>query len=165
MDELALNSFSKPMKAFLITAAFTPGFVAVASMHDPDNHGNEIYTREAYDGVCTATQNIAPEMRFATAQIHNHPVLLCGHPLVAGYAGVLWSHGVDASRIQEKLNRLMKGDQDWRGLARELQTRYIFWGPYEAAAYAGSTRPWESDGTKILAQGDWGKIFDLGEAP
>jgi hypothetical protein len=130
-------------------------------MHDPKNRGSEIYTRTSYDGVCEALKGAPPEARVATAQVHNHPALICGHPVVAGYAGVLWSWGYHAEEVQGKLTRLMKGDKNWRKLSEELHARYLFWGPLELSEYGGSTRPWESADVKILAKGEWGTIYDL----
>jgi hypothetical protein len=69
--------------------------------------------------------------------------------------------GYHAEGIQDKLNRMMKGDPQWRQLAKELHARYLFWGPFEITAYPGSTRPWESSDIKVVGRGEWGSIYDL----
>ena len=109
-------------------------------------------------GVCDALRPLGRDERVATAQTHNHPVALCGQPIVAGYAGHLWSHGLDAREVERSLGRLMRGEGDFRGEARALGARYVFWGPREAAAFAASTRPWEQAGPP-LASGEWGALY------
>jgi hypothetical protein len=109
--------------------------------------------------VCSALSGIPPGSRIATAQIFNHPVALCGHALVAGYSGHLWSHGIDAKAVETRLADLMKGRTGWRELARELDARYLYWGPRESSAYAGGTQPW-NEATPV-AEGAWGRLYAL----
>jgi hypothetical protein len=111
-------------------------------------------------GVCSALSGIPPGDRIATTQTFNHPVALCGHALVAGYSGHLWSHGIDAKAVEEKLARLMKGEPGWRDSARELDARYVFWGSRESQAHPGSAQPWR-EGVPV-AEGSWGQLYPLG---
>ena len=104
-------------------------------------------------GTSAATSGVA------TAQVHNHPVALCGQPIVAGYAGHLWSHGIDARAVQAGLARLMNGEGDYRAEARALHARYLFWGPREHFAFPRSSRPWEAG--EPLARGEWGALYRL----
>jgi hypothetical protein len=57
----------------------------------------------------------------------------------------------------------MHGDPNWHELARTLKARYLFWGPNEISENPGSLKPWETEHVKILAQGPWGIIYDLGD--
>jgi hypothetical protein len=98
--------------------------------------------------------------RVATAPTFNHPVALCGHPLVAGYAGHLWSHGLDASRVQRGLNRLLLGVPGWRQEARGVGARLLFWGAREQAIAPGSRRPWEAK-VRPISVGAWGALYRL----
>ena len=97
----------------------------------------------------------------ATAQTFNHPVALCGREVVAGYAGHLWSHGLDSAAVEAGLARLMRGEPAWRDEARRLGAAYLFWGAREAAAFPGSRRPWESEGKPPVASGRWGVLYRL----
>jgi hypothetical protein len=110
--------------------------------------------------VCSALSDIAPGERIATAQTFNHPVALCGHAIVAGYSGHLWSHGIDAKAVEERLARLMKGEPGWQESAKVLRARYLYWGPRETLGYAGGAQPWR-DVAAPVAEGPWGRLYAL----
>ncbi len=113
-----------------------------------------------YGGVCEALGSRPRTERVAVAPTFNHPVALCGHPVVAGYGGHLWSHGIEASRVQLGLKTLMRGDPGWRDEARAVDARLLFWGTREQAAFSSSTRPWEAERAP-LASGPWGDLYEL----
>ena len=96
--------------------------------------------------------------RVATAQIHNHPVALCGQPIVAGYAGHLWSHGLDARQVEAALARLMNGEGDYRAEARALGARYLFWGPRERVGLPALDAA-RGQAATPLASGEWGALY------
>ena len=160
--EMCVFPIRMSLKVPLVLSLFLSGFICVYSVYG-NLSGFELYRRDVVDEVCAALENIPQEARLATAQTHNHPVLLCGHKVVAGYAGHLWSHGIPGHEVIEgKLTRLMNGDGDWRDLAKQIQARYLFWGEEEARAFANSKKPWV-DSVKKVAEGSWGQIYDLGE--
>jgi hypothetical protein len=99
--------------------------------------------------------------RFAAYPTFNHPLLLEGRKVVLGYPGHLWSQGfADYTGVNNLLNQLMQGAENWREIARTLHVRYIFWGREETTHYAGSKRPWEGT-APVVASGPWGAIYDL----
>jgi hypothetical protein len=124
----------------------------------------EVLDLHEYRAVCRALQSQPPEIRVATAPTFNHPVALCGHPLVLGYGGHLWSHGIDGSGVEGHLGVLMRGDFGWRESARAVGARLLFWGPRERQAFPGSLRPWAEDGPP-LAAGPWGAVYALPAGP
>jgi hypothetical protein len=91
------------------------------------------------------------------APTFNHPVALCGHPLVLGYEGHLWSHGIDAADVKQRLESAFRGDPGWRENARAVGASLLFWGPREKAAFPASIRSWEEDAP--LASGEWGALY------
>jgi hypothetical protein len=120
----------------------------------------EILNVAEYEAVCQALASVPVAERVATASTFNHPVALCGHPIVAGYAGHLWSHGLDATRVQRGLTRLMEGGPGWREEAHALGVRFLFWGPREQRAWPTSQRPWQRQ-SELLALGPWGVLFRI----
>jgi hypothetical protein len=118
-----------------------------------------VLDRAEYEGVCRALAGLKAT-RVATAPTFNHPVALCGWPIVAGYAGHLWSHGLDAAAVQKGLSRMMRGEAGWREEARALRASHVFWGARERQAFPDSTQPWR-DGAQPLASGPWGSIYAL----
>jgi hypothetical protein len=110
--------------------------------------------------VCAAVAALPPSARVATAQTFNHPVALCGRAVVAGYAGHLWSHGLDARPVEIALRRLMLGAPGWEADAKALGASHVFWGSREARDFEGSTRPWARPEAR-LHQGPAGSLFRL----
>jgi hypothetical protein len=108
--------------------------------------------------VCRALTDVPITTRVATDPTFNHPVSLCGRAVVAGYAGHLWSHGIDASRVQAGLETLMLGEAGWEQTAHELGAGYVFWGPRERARWPTSQRPWARPGA-LVSRGGWGALY------
>jgi hypothetical protein len=142
----------------LYVLLFYSGALSVAGACGKDR-AVAILEVEEVTAVCSALSGIPPGDRIATAQTFNHPVALCGHALVAGYSGHLWSHGIDAKAVEDRLAGLMKGEPGWRESARGLQARYVFWGSREGQAFAGRAQPWR-DATPV-AEGSWGRLYAL----
>lgn len=110
--------------------------------------------------VCEGLRVVPPDARVATAQTFNHPVALCGRAIVAGYGGHLWTHGIQAGPVEDRLRVLMMGWPDWSAKARELGATYVFWGPREEREFEGSARLWERD-HEPLWRGPWGALYRL----
>jgi hypothetical protein len=119
----------------------------------------QVLDRREYDAVCDVLREVKTT-RVATAPTFNHPVALCGRPIVAGYPGHLWSHGLDSAATERGLAHLMRGEPGWREEAKALGASHLFWGHREAAAFPGSTRPWTKAGPPA-ASGDWGALYRL----
>jgi hypothetical protein len=119
----------------------------------------EVLDRAEYAAVCGALAPLATT-RVATAQTFNHPVALCGRPIVAGYPGHLWSHGLDSAAVEAGLARLLRGEPGWQREARALGASHVFWGPREASAFPGSSRPWEGVAAPVVS-GSWGALYRL----
>ena len=117
-------------------------------------------SRIELDGVALALQKIPVEARFAAFPTYNHPLLLNGRKVVAGYPGHLWTQGFDYGKVNDQLTALMNGAPDWRQIAARLKARYLFWGREEIANYGSSTRPWAKT-MQPVATGTWGSIYDL----
>ena len=120
----------------------------------------EVFWRDELDEVCVAMKGIPVSSRVATAQTFNHPVALCGQPIVAGYAGHLWSHGYDAKAIAADLATVLDGAAGWREAAGRVRAEYVFWGARERADHPRSTRAWLETGS-IVHNGRFGILVKL----
>lgn len=148
-----------PLRVVACIALFGSGFVSLFGGLSVPGYG--FANRAELASVAVAVRKLPLEARFATYPTFNHPVLLQGRKVVLGYPGHLWTQGFDHYQEEEaKLNRLMRGEADWRQAAKALQVRYIFWGREENTNYPTSSHPWESTLTKV-ASGPWGSIYDL----
>ena len=150
------NIVIKYIVCFLL---FFSGFVClIGGIKSPKGH--KLFDFHEVTKVERVVKTLHIEDRFASYPTFNHPLLFCGHKVVLGYLGWMWSHGYNTKQTEEKLKRLMLGEDNWQELAKELGVRYIFWGELERKEYRDSKKPWEST-TKKIASGFWGSIYDL----
>lgn len=160
IGSLVLTRLAIPWRAAVVVGLLFSGAVSVLAASVGQASRLEVLNVAEYGAVCRALEDVGVDERVATAPTFNHPAALCGQPLVAGYAGHLWSHGLDASRVQRDLNRLLLGDPGWRQEARGLGASLLFWGPREQAIAPGSRRPWEAE-VRPMAAGTWGALYRL----
>ena len=147
-------------RAAICAILFLSGFVNLVGGLAAGRPGFEFASRAETDIVASAIRKLPVEARFAAFPTYNHPLLLNGRKVVCGYPGHLWTQGIDAGPVEEKLQSLMLGNGDWQQLGRELRVRYLFWGNEEKTNYATSARPWEHK-LPVAAQGSWGAIYDF----
>lgn len=157
-----LSGLALPWRAGLIALWFAPGALTVAQATFTPQGDLDVYTVAGRRAVCEVVRRLPPDARVATKPTFNHPVALCGQPIVEGYAGHLWSHGIDASVVDRRLRTLMLGLPGWEQAAQELGAEYLFWGYGERGEFALSTRPWERS-RRVVAEGDWGRLYSLSE--
>jgi hypothetical protein len=132
--------------AFLL---FGSGAVTLALGLD-SRHGYEMVKRSDLNRAAAALKDLAAGEVIACAPEYNQPVLLLGHPVVCGYEGHLWSHGLDYKKRWEALESLMKGESDWRAKAKELGVSSIYWGELEAKRWPDSKLPWAKESEPTL---------------
>jgi hypothetical protein len=148
-------------RAVVCVALFGSGFISLFGGLSVGRPGFGIANRLELAAVRDAVQDLPVEARFAAYPTFNHPLLLEGRKLVLGYPGHLWSQGfADYGGVNNSLNQLMRGAENWREIAHSLHVRYIFWGREETTHYAASKRPWEAT-APVVASGPWGAIYDL----
>jgi hypothetical protein len=157
---LVLARMGPTWRGLVLVGLLFSGAVSVAGACRGGGPELVVLDRTEYEGVCRAVRHLPRDARVAVAPTFNHPVALCGQPVVAGYPGHLWSHGLDAGPILQRLESLMRGEPGWRDEARVLRARYLFWGPREASAFRLSRRPWVAAGAPV-AEGAWGALYRL----
>jgi len=110
-------------------------------------HGYGLVKRSALDETASLLHNIPPSAVIACAPEYNQPVLMLGHPVVCGYEGHLWSHGLDYKDRLASLESVMRGDVGWQDKARSLGASYVYWGPLELRRWPDSKLPWAKQAT------------------
>jgi hypothetical protein len=148
----------------LLFVLFFSGFISLVGGLRSYPEGFTIGSVSEWKSVEEATKRLPPDAVIAAYPTYNHPVLVAGHRVVLGFPGHLWSHGLDYRAYLDELNSLMQGDSNWGETTKKLGADYLFWGPLEEKNFAGSTREWE-DSCPLIAEGPWGKIYDLRQAP
>ena len=155
-----IGRWAFPERALTCLLLFGSGFVTLLGGLTAGHPGFGLIERARLDHIGTALRPLPMDARFATWPTFNHPVMLQGRKVVAGYPGHLWTEGFDYGKINDQLTALMNGAPNWRDIAKTLGVRYIFWGQDEKANYQSSSRPWEATAF-LVASGDWGAIYDL----
>jgi hypothetical protein len=156
---LVLARAAVPWRVAFVVALLFSGAVSVLGASLGRGPRLEVLVPAEYEGVCRALERVRPS-RTATVPTFNHPVALCGWPIVAGYAGHLWSHGLDGAALTRRLACLMRGEPGWRDEARALGASHLYWGPREQEAYPASTQPWRDVAARVAA-GPWGAVYRL----
>ena len=105
-------------------------------------HGYSLVSRAELDRTASALRELPPNSRIAISPDYNHPVLLAGHPVVSGYEGHLWSHGLDYREKYDSLDDLMNQFPGWRAKAKSLGADYLYWGRPERQNYANGQEQW-----------------------
>jgi hypothetical protein len=147
-------------RAICYLMLFFSGAISLVGGLDATHTGYEISKLSELEPVRDATRFLPPESTFAGYPTYNHPLLLSGCKMAEGYAGHLFSHGIDYEQRDDEMKTLMMGAPQWEAIVRELKIRYLFWGSQEAESYAGSAQPWKD--FPVAAAGPWGTIYDLG---
>jgi hypothetical protein len=73
-----------------------------------------------------ALRDVPPGTRIAVEPQFNHPVILLGYPVVCGYDGHLWSHGLRYQEPLAKLRAVLRQETGWRAKAKELGAEWIY---------------------------------------
>jgi hypothetical protein len=160
IEALVLSPMRRSWRGVTLFGLLFSGAVSVAAASVGEVGRLEVLDLGEYRAVCAALRPLGRDERVATVQTHNHPVALCGQPIVAGYAGHLWSHGLAAGGVERGLARLLRGEGDFRSEARALGARYLFWGHREQSAFPRSAKPWVAAGPPV-ASGEWGALYRM----
>ena len=155
-----LRQLSWGFRAGVCVALFLSGFVSLLGGLDSSHQGYSLADRSELDSVAASIRGIPVTATFACFPVYNHPLLVLGHKVVAGYLGHLGSHGIDYKPRKAELDSLLNGEPGWEERARALKVDYLFWGTREQKEYANSSTPWRSSASQIAA-GQWGALFDL----
>ena len=139
------------VRAVAAVLIFGSGALTLAAGLD-GRHGYELIKQSSLNATASLLRGISPEAVIACAPEYNHPVILLGHPVVCGYEGHLWSHGLDYKGRWEKLNAIMMGEPGWRDQAEKLGVSAIYWSDLEARRWPGSKLPWARETFPSLHQ-------------
>jgi hypothetical protein len=73
---------------------------------------------------------------FLTSDAHNHLVpMVAGRPVVLGYRGWLWTHGIQYGQTNHDVDLMFKGGQAAKDLLSKHNVKYVFIGQTEKHQY------------------------------
>lgn len=89
---------------------------------------------EVADNIKKATSK---DSIFVTASNHNNPIAaISGRSIFLGFAGWLWSHGVDYSQREKDVRLIYLGGQESESLIKQYGINYVTIGPQERAQFS-----------------------------
>ena len=88
-------------------------------------HGYDLASRTELANAAKALEGVPPLDRIAVDPRFNHPAILLGRPVVCGYEGHLWSHGLDYRETLAKLRNVMAAGPGWISDARDIGAKWI----------------------------------------
>jgi hypothetical protein len=109
----------------LCVALFFSGAISLVAGLD-GKHGYELAKRSELASARMALRDVPPGTRIAVEPQFNHPVILLGYPVVCGYDGHLWSHGLRYQETLAKLRSVLRRESDWLDTAAELGAEWIY---------------------------------------
>ena len=131
----------------LCAVLFASGAISVLGGID-GRHGYRIASRKELDRAAWVVKDIPPTDRFAVDPQYNHPLLLIGRPVSAGYEGHLWSHGLDYKRVYAAQKALFETGDLQTAAAALPGTKWIFFGDAERRDFPAS--PLAAPETKVM---------------
>ena len=120
-----LGTLAPIPRASLCAALFFSGAVSLLAGLDA-RHGYQLAKRSELAAAAEVLQNVPAGTRIAVEPRFNHPVMLLGYPVVCGYDGHLWSHGLAYQDSLAKLRSVLRKDWGWRDTAKELGAEWIY---------------------------------------
>jgi hypothetical protein len=118
----------RPLPAFVRVGAcvllFFSGAVSLVGGLDR-RHGYDLASRSELAATAIALKDVPPLDRIAIEPRFNHPVILLGRPVVCGYEGHLWSHGLDYREKFAKLRNVLNRGPGCADDARQIGAKWI----------------------------------------
>lgn len=153
------------LKALALSWLVVPGVCLL--FHNVISPPIRVVPRQELQAVCALLKHnhIARNLPIATASTYNHPVSLCGYPIVMGYAGHLWSHGIDYRHRALQLQQLMMGKPGWQQTAMQWNVQVVFWGTREDQQFPQSLLLSQPEVKQIGSIPPWGGLYRLNYFP
>ncbi len=100
------------------------------------------FDRDAVSVAQFISERARPRSLVLHAPVYNSPVFLTGRRSLMGYAGWMWSRGLDSSQRQAEIQRMYAGDPDAAALLRRYEVEYVLIGPAELASLNVNPQFW-----------------------
>ncbi len=88
-------------------------------------HGYDLASRTELAATAIAFKDVPLLDRIAITPQFNHPVILLGRPVVCGYEGHLWSHGLHYQGKLTKLQQVLDQAPGWMETAKDIGAQWV----------------------------------------
>ncbi|MFA7343217.1 MAG: hypothetical protein WC003_02825 [Terrimicrobiaceae bacterium] len=106
-------------------ALFFSGALSLAGGLDT-RHGYKLASRTELAEAGKALEAVPIDARIAVKPDFNNPVILLGRPVLCGYEGHLWSHGLNYRRQWNALQHALQKNAGWQEELHRLGTDWLF---------------------------------------
>ena len=90
------------------------------------SHGYKLVLRSDLAAAAQALRDVPVVDRIAIEPDFNNPVMLLGRPVLCGYEGHLWSHGLSYRQQWNDLHSILLRSPGWEELARKHNVKWIY---------------------------------------
>ena len=149
--------------AAILTLLFFSGAITLWKYIENGPRTWDLASVKELEEIKTATADIPPDRTYVCLRnTANHPLLLTGHKIPAGFGVHIWSHGYkNTGETEKEVDEILNGAPEWERCAKDLKADYVFWGREERAKFPKSTLPWSERPIRAKGQ-DW-TLYDLQE--
>jgi len=139
-----IKGWPSPLLVATCVVLFFSGAVSLAGGLD-GRHGYALIRRSELAEAAATLANVPISARLAVEPDYNNPAILLGRPVLCGYEGHLWSHGLDYQKNWDALQVVLKKGPGWKDVLATLPADWIFLkGPPPVAIPLGSPLPMPS---------------------
>jgi hypothetical protein len=121
---------------------FIPGTISLISSLPGNNEGAQLYQTAELSEAKAALMDLDKDAVLAVMPSPNHPAMFWGVKVAEGYPGHMWTHGIDSSEREQRLEKIFRGE-DWLASARSIGVTHIYWGEGEKRKYGLLDQPWK----------------------
>ena len=120
-----ISKWRAPLRALTLFLLFFSGAVSLIGGID-GRHGYKLTSRSELAETAAAIAIIPQADRIAVEPDFNNPVMLLGRPVLCGYEGHLWSHGLDYHRQWDALQTVLKREPGWMDAMKHLDAKWLY---------------------------------------
>lgn len=120
-----ISKWPAPARVITCFLLFFSGAVSLVGGLD-GRHGYKLTSRSELAAAAAVLASVPIEDRIAVEPDFNNPVMLLGRPVLCGYEGHLWSHGLDYHRQWNSLQKVLKQEPGWQGTLNQLDAKWFF---------------------------------------
>ncbi len=114
-----------PLRGLVCFLLFFSGAISLVGGLD-GRHGYKLTTRSELAATAKLLEDVPFEDRIAIQPDYNSPVMLLGRPVFCGYAGHLWSHGLDYHKKWDALEKVLGQRPGWQDTLKEIDAKWLF---------------------------------------
>lgn len=120
-----ISKWPVPVRGLVCFVLFFSGAVSLVGGLD-GRHGYKLTSRSELAAVAKMLVLVPFEDRIAVEPDFNNPVMLVGRPVLCGYEGHLWSHGLKYHKQWDLLQTVLKHEPGWQETLRQLDAKWLY---------------------------------------